>query len=59
MLQTHCPYIILHIVQNDEPIKKFRTTMTSYLIIKLGAIGDVAMATAIASELRKSTPADG
>lgn len=31
--------------------------MTSYLIIKLGAIGDVAMATAIASELRKSTPA--
>lgn len=30
--------------------------MTSYLIIKLGAIGDVAMATAITSELRKSTP---
>ena len=30
--------------------------MTSYLIIKLGAIGDVVMATAIASELRKSTP---
>lgn len=31
--------------------------MTSYLIIKLGAIGDVAMATTIASELRKSNPA--
>lgn len=28
--------------------------MTSYLIIKLGAIGDVAMATTIASELRKT-----
>lgn len=31
--------------------------MTSYLIIKLGAIGDVAMATVIATELRKSAPA--
>ena len=30
--------------------------MNSHLIIKLGAIGDVAMASVIATELRKSTP---
>lgn len=31
--------------------------MNSYLIIKLGAIGDVAMATAMLSEIRKTDPA--